>query len=126
MRIYYVFMAIQLTLGDPNIKHHSFRGPCLTPDQEQFNKSMSKVEVTVEYLFKEIINYFNFMNFKKNLKVRLNAVGKCTLFVLFYKTAEHVYMETKFVNSSSVTHKISKLTWYDEKEHFLIFYNVIL
>ncbi|XP_066910729.1 uncharacterized protein [Clytia hemisphaerica] len=60
-----------------------FRAPGLTPDQTQFNKSMSKVRVTVEWLFKEIINYFKFMDFKKNLKVRLSAVGKMYIVCAF-------------------------------------------
>lgn len=53
-----------------------FRPPGLTADQEAFNKSMSEVRVSVEWAFKEILNYFKFVDFKKNLKVRLSAVGK--------------------------------------------------
>ena len=37
---------------------------------------MSSVRVSVEWLFGDIINYFKFLDFKKNLKVQLSAVGK--------------------------------------------------
>jgi len=53
-----------------------YRGPGLTPEQRVFNKSMSSVRISVEWIFKEIINYFKFMDFKKNLKIKLSAVGK--------------------------------------------------
>ena len=43
---------------------------------QQFNKSMSEVRISVEWLFNDIINYFKFMDFKKNLKVGLGSVGK--------------------------------------------------
>ena len=39
---------------------------------------MSKVRVSVEWFFREKVNYFAFMDFKKNLKVELGAVGKYT------------------------------------------------
>ena len=48
----------------------------LTPQMQQFNKSMSEVRISVEWLFSDIINYFKFMDFKKNLKVGLSSVGK--------------------------------------------------
>ena len=35
-----------------------------------------KLEFLVEWLFNDIINYFKFMDFKKNLKVGLSSVGK--------------------------------------------------
>ena len=43
---------------------------------QQFKKSMSEVRISVEWLFNDIINYFKFMDFKKNLKVGLSSVGK--------------------------------------------------
>ena len=41
-----------------------------------FNSSMSKVRVTVEWMFGEVINNFKFTDFKKNLKIGLSCVGK--------------------------------------------------
>ena len=37
---------------------------------------MSTVRVSVEWVFGDIINYFKFLDFKKNLKIGLSAVGK--------------------------------------------------
>ena len=41
-----------------------------------FNQSMSTVRESVEWLFNDIVNYFKFMDFKKNLKISLNSVRK--------------------------------------------------
>lgn len=47
---------------------------------EQYNKAMSIVRVSVDWLFGDIMNYFKFLVFKKNLKI---AIGKlyivCTI-----------------------------------------------
>ena len=37
---------------------------------------MSKVRVSVEWVFGDIVNYFKFTDFEKDLKVGLSAVGK--------------------------------------------------
>lgn len=55
-----------------------FRGN-VTPQQEQFNKSMSKVRESVEYGFGKIQTYFAFVDFKKNLKLHLMPIGKIYL-----------------------------------------------
>ena len=53
-----------------------FQGAALTPQMEMFNDSMSSVRVSVEWLFGDILNYFKFLDFKKNLKIVLSSVGK--------------------------------------------------
>lgn len=53
-----------------------FRVGQITPEMEEFNRSMSSVRVAVEWIFGDIINYFKFMDFKKNLKIGLSQVGK--------------------------------------------------
>ena len=53
-----------------------FKGARLTDDENDCNKSMSKVSVSVEWVLGDIMNYFAFMDFKKNLKIGLNSVGK--------------------------------------------------
>ena len=53
-----------------------FRGAALTAQMEAFNKSMSNVRTSVEWLFGDIVEYFKFMDFKKNLKIGLNSIGK--------------------------------------------------
>ena len=37
---------------------------------------MSTVRSSVEWIFGDIVNYFKFLDFKKNLKIGLSAVGK--------------------------------------------------
>ena len=60
-----------------------FKGVRLTPDQEAWNYAMSKVRVEVEWVFGDVTSYFKFLDFKRNLKIGLSAVGKmyivCTL-----------------------------------------------
>jgi hypothetical protein len=43
---------------------------------------MSEVRVSVEWIFADIINYFKFLDFKKNLKIQLSAVGKMYISML--------------------------------------------
>ena len=43
-----------------------FRNMVLTPQMVNFNKAMSSVRVSVEWLFGDIVEYFKFVDFKKN------------------------------------------------------------
>ena len=43
---------------------------------QAYNKAMSNARSSVEWLFGDIINYFKFMDFKKNLKIGMSCVGK--------------------------------------------------
>lgn len=56
-----------------------FRNAVLTPQMQDFNRSMSAVRISVEWLFGDISNYFKFIDFKKNLKIGLSSVGKMYL-----------------------------------------------
>ena len=68
--------------GEPEYPHRVHlqfpfpRRPNLTQDQLAFNNSMSQVRISVEWVFGDIINYFKFVDFKKNLKIGLSPVGK--------------------------------------------------
>ena len=53
-----------------------FRNANITPDQHAYNKAMSAVHVSVEWLFGLISNYFKLVDFQKMQKVGLSAVGK--------------------------------------------------
>ena len=53
-----------------------YRGAQLTNDMVRYNKAMSEVRVSVEWMFGNITNFFKFVDFKKQLKVGLSAVGK--------------------------------------------------
>ncbi|CAB4016993.1 Hypothetical predicted protein, partial [Paramuricea clavata] len=67
--------------GDPAypLRVHSqapFREANLTNRMQLFNTHMSATRVSVEWLFGDIINYFKFLDFKKNLKIGLSSIGK--------------------------------------------------
>ena len=49
--------------------------PVFTADMEAFNSAMSSARASVEWLFDDISNSFKFLDFKKNLKLGLSAVG---------------------------------------------------
>ena len=53
-----------------------FGGANLTPQEHAFNRSMSQVRVSVEWIFGETVNHFKFNDYKKNLKIGLSPVGK--------------------------------------------------
>jgi hypothetical protein len=53
-----------------------FRGAQLTNDEQMFNTQMSKVRTSVEWGFGKICQNFAYLDFKKNLKVLLQPVGK--------------------------------------------------
>ncbi len=53
-----------------------FRGAALTAQMEVFNKSMSNVRTSVEWLLGDILEYLEFMDFKENLKIGLSSIWK--------------------------------------------------
>ena len=81
----------------------------LTQQMEDYNKAMSAVRVSVEWLFGDIINSFKFLDYKKNLKIGLSSVGKnvyCTEFfdleppysrgvfpVIRFKNKQHLFFK---------------------------------
>ena len=70
-----------VTYGDPAypitcIILATFRGVNLTIQEREFNRKMSKVRVNVEWGFGKICQNFAYLDFKKNLKVLLQPVGK--------------------------------------------------
>ena len=54
---------------------------------QAFNAEMSNVRTSVEWLFGDIINYFKFLDFKKNLKIGLSSVGKMYLVCALLRNA---------------------------------------
>ena len=42
----------------------------------KFNKAMNSVRVSVEWLFRDIVEYFKFVDFKKNFKIGLTSIQK--------------------------------------------------
>ena len=64
-----------------------FKGAALTAQQQLFNLSMSKVRTAVEWVFGDILEYFSFLDFKRNLKVGLSAVGKMYIICALLRNA---------------------------------------
>ena len=52
-----------------------FKGAVLTEDQNQWNRGLSSVRISVEWLPGDIINYCKFLDVKKSLKIKVCAVG---------------------------------------------------
>ena len=53
-----------------------FRQAHLTDDEQEFNSRMSKVWTCVEWGFGKICQNFAYLDFKKNLKILLQPVGR--------------------------------------------------
>ena len=70
--------------GDPAYHHRvhlqsPFQYGFLTQQMQNFNGSMSKICSSVEWIFGDIINYFKFLDFKKELKLDLFYMfGTCS------------------------------------------------
>ena len=65
------------------------RNAVLTEEQQLWNKSVSSVRVSVEWLLRDIINYFKFLDFKRNFKVQLSVVGKMYIVGTILKNARN-------------------------------------
>ena len=67
----------------------------LTQEMENFNKSVSAVIVLVEWIFGDIVNYFRFLDFKKNLKIGLCSIGKMYIVAAILRNAP-TCLQSKF------------------------------
>ena len=43
---------------------------------QDYNEAMSALRISVEWLFGDAINFFKYLDFKKNLKIGSSSVGK--------------------------------------------------
>ena len=68
----------------------------LTQAMQDFNKSMSLVRVSVEWLFGDIANYFKCLDFKKNLKIGLSQIGKKYIVCAILRNSGGRYYEYRF------------------------------
>ena len=74
-------------------------GAAHTPQMAMFSGSMSSVRVSVEWLFGDIVNYFKFLDFKKNLKIGLSNIGKTYVVCALMRNAlTCFYGNSKFLN----------------------------
>ena len=53
-----------------------FRNLHMNQQQNEYNIAMSKVRISVEWVFGDITNFLKFLDFKKNLKIFLSPIGK--------------------------------------------------
>ena len=74
-----------------------YRRAGITPQMELYNKAMSAVRMSVEWLFRDIVNYFKILDFKKNLKLSLSAVGKMYVVCAILRNA----LTCMYTNSTS-------------------------
>ena len=75
-----------------------FRNTVRTPALQAFNFSMRAVRESVEWLYGDIVNYFKFLDFHKNLKIGLSSVGKTFISVLYFPMPLVALMEIKLQN----------------------------
>ena len=59
----------------------------LSPAEQACNESMSKERVSVEWVFGGVVKYYKFTDFKKNLKIGLNAVRKTYIICALLRNA---------------------------------------
>lgn len=64
-----------------------FHRGVLTYQMRQFNKSMSKFHPSVVCYYVEIINYFKFLDSKKDLKLGLSPIGKMYIVCALLRSA---------------------------------------
>ena len=67
--------------------HVPYRGVGITPQMELYNKAMSSVRMSIEWLFGDVVNYFKFLDFKKNLKISITADGKMYIVAAILRNA---------------------------------------
>ena len=96
--------ALDLKSGGPWFKSSTLLlagfvlgSPGITPQMELYNKAMSSVRMSVEWLFGDIVNYFKFLDFKRNLKISLSAVGKMYIVCAILRNA----LTSMYTNSTS-------------------------
>ena len=75
---------------------------------EEFNSQMSKVRISTEWLFNEMIKYFAFLDFKKNFKIGLSPVVKMYRVYALLTELELVCIKHKPLNFSTLTHLLWK------------------
>ena len=68
-----------------------YRGAQIIPDQNEFNKSMSKVRISIEWLSGNVIENFTFSEYRKSEKIGLSSIGNMYL-VSALVTNAHTYL----------------------------------
>lgn len=91
-----------------------FQGASFTPPRRAFNKSMSVVRITVEWIFKEIKMQFATMDIKRKMKIREAPVGLLylsSMLLSHFRNCLYPNQISRFINCAPaslkeyVTHK---------------------
>ena len=59
---------------------------------------MSSARVSAEWVFGDVINYFKLLDFQKNLKIKLSAVGKMHIVCALLHSARSCFYGTSTEN----------------------------
>ena len=51
---------------------------------------MSAVRIAVEWIFADLVDYFAFLDFKKNLKIGLSAIGKIYIVCALLRNSHNI------------------------------------
>ena len=70
---------------------------------EAYNKAMSVVRISLEWLFGDILNYFKFLDFKKTSRSLLVLLERCIWHVVFFGMPWHVCMAIRPQSSLTLT-----------------------
>ena len=76
-----------------------FRNLHMNQQQNEYNTAMSQVRIGVEWVFSDILNFFKFLDFKKNLKIRLSPIGKMYIvcaFLMNFRTCLYRSMSSNY------------------------------
>ena len=79
-----------------------FRNSDLTPEMKEFNKAMSAVRLSVEWMFGNITKYFSFVDFKRQMKVNLSAIRKIYCVATLLQNA-HTYLYHTYLYENIVS-----------------------
>ena len=69
-----------------------FCGAVLTPNQQAWNKFTSKICISVEWKFGDIINYFKFLDIKKDFEIGLSSVEKMYIVCALLHNSAHTIL----------------------------------
>lgn len=92
-----------------------YRNVVLTPAMQAYNKAMSNVRSSVEWLFGDIINYFKFLDFKKNLKIGMRCVGKMYVVCALLRNALTCLYATKHHSILNLIHLNCRITLHNQQ-----------
>ena len=74
-----------------------FQGRVLTDEMQACKKPMSSVRVSVEWMFGNITKYFGFIDFKRQMKLNVSAIGKMYVASALFENARTSLYTKEFI-----------------------------